>query len=286
MALDEGVEGGQPDRRRDGLGGVLLAEDVHEAVDLADRLTSNLLDRLERGAGALGIALAQEPRRAGLDEDDVERVPGRVVQVAGDSRALLGDGDPQLPLRLLLAAADALAPHPHAVADHPRAAPEQTAEQRRHDREVVVPDPGRREVEREEARDDGRRHAASCTRGMEAEREQGDRRPERRPRRVVEPVEQAAGCRGQREDGEGRAPPGEQRQGRERDEEDREQICVAVAVGRSAVVAGDCAERDEERHGGDGDVHGQPARERYLPFSHLFDPSVAPPSWVERRPAG
>ena len=142
MALGERLEGGEPERRLDPSAGVfakiVLAEGCDELVDLTERLPRHLLDRLERLARSARGLVPEQPRRPGLDEDHVDRVARRVVQVAGDARALLGRGEPALALGLplgaegsLLELRDPLTPQAKAVADHPRPTPDQDAEEER-----------------------------------------------------------------------------------------------------------------------------------------------------------
>ena len=81
MALGERLEGGEAGRGSippTGLPGeVILAEGSDELVDLAERLPRDLLDCLQRLAGALEVALLlEQPRGPGLDEDHVDCVSG------------------------------------------------------------------------------------------------------------------------------------------------------------------------------------------------------------------
>src|SRR5262249_12491401 len=55
--LERGEAGGWIDRLRDSGRRLLLAQGAHELVDLADRLTGDLLDRLQRRPNGLGVAL-------------------------------------------------------------------------------------------------------------------------------------------------------------------------------------------------------------------------------------
>jgi len=162
--------------------------------------------------------------------------PAEVVEVAGDARSLLGHREPQLALGVRLAAESALAAHAQTVADHPRTEPEHAAEERGHDRELVAADAGARDVQRETGSDDGRRHATSPRRRMEAEREERDGRPERRPVRIVEREEQAARGGRESEDAERRSPSSQQPQRRERHEQDPEPVDLGALVGWAALV--------------------------------------------------
>src|SRR6266545_7326691 len=119
MALRKHLERGKTGRRLDPRDRAVLPQRPHELVDLVERVAGHLLDRLERLAGALQILLLEESRRAGLDEDHVDRVAGGVVEVAGDAGALLGRRQAALALGLALRAQrpllelrEALAPQP------------------------------------------------------------------------------------------------------------------------------------------------------------------------------
>ena len=98
------VERGEPGRRLDlaPVGGAVLAENADELVDLRQGLACDVLDRLERGSRSRRILLLQEACGSGLHEDDVDRVAGGVVQVAGDPGALLGGCEAPLALGLPL----------------------------------------------------------------------------------------------------------------------------------------------------------------------------------------
>ena len=135
-ARDERVERGEPGGRLDAVRRALLAERAHELVDLGERLARDLLDRLDRRARARRVLLEQQARGAGLDEDHVHGVAGRVVQVAGDPRPLLGAretplalGLPLGPTGLLRLGRDPLAALPQPVAGEPGGAPDERAEE-------------------------------------------------------------------------------------------------------------------------------------------------------------
>ena len=136
MALGESLERGEPRGRLDLALRKVVAECAHELVDLAERVARDLLHRVERGPGAGRIALLEQSGRTGLDEDDVDRVPGRVVQVAGDAHALLRGGEPALALGLslgvpgaLLELGDPLASQPGTVPGEPGGRPHAGAEE-------------------------------------------------------------------------------------------------------------------------------------------------------------
>src|SRR5215217_5773915 len=94
----------------------------------------DLLDRRERLAHAVRTALGLQPPHTGVDEDHVDRVPGRVVQVARDPAALLRGSELTLALgvalgapRALLQLGDPLAPQARPVARDPGTAPDEDA---------------------------------------------------------------------------------------------------------------------------------------------------------------
>jgi hypothetical protein len=75
---------------------VVVAQHADETVDVADGVPGDVLDGLDRLAGAGGVALLQQAGRAGLHQDHGDRVAGRVVQLPRDAGALVS-GD-QVPL--------------------------------------------------------------------------------------------------------------------------------------------------------------------------------------------
>ena len=116
-----------------------------------------------------GILFLQQARGPGLDEDDVDRVTGRVVEVTSDSATFLGGRKPALALgfalrtvRALLELSHLLAPQPRAVAGDPHRGPEHDAEQDLAAGKRVFAEAEEREVEGEQA-------------GHEAERERGSK---------------------------------------------------------------------------------------------------------------
>ena len=194
----------------------------------------------------VGVALLQQTRGAGLDEDDVDRVRGRVVQVAGDPRPLLGRGEPALALRVALGArvrstvGEPPPPLAHLVADDPRAAPDDDPEQDRRwsgsawSRERASRRRGSRTCRARRPRSARMRASRALVGGDEEER---DRRPERRPERVAEPVQRRARGGRQGEDAERRAAAGEQREAGERRERDAERVELPVrAVGAARAA--------------------------------------------------
>ena len=78
--------------------GAALAESADDLVHLRGGLAGELLDVLKRPARAPRILVMAQPRRAGLDGNDADRVPSRVVQVARDAGALLSGGEVTLAL--------------------------------------------------------------------------------------------------------------------------------------------------------------------------------------------
>ena len=243
------------------VGRVVLAEHADELVDLAQRLAGDFLDRLERCSCSLGILLLQQACGAGLDEDHVDRVAGRVVEVAGDAGALLGGCEAALALGLPLGARDAFhklcetrAPLPETVAEDPGAAPDNGSEEERHDGKFVLADAGGANVDDEQADDGGggQPRPGSRLSRIERKEEEGDGRAERWAKRVSEGVQAGAGRGGERKDGQGRAAPDHERKGRERRQDDAEQIEVSCVV--SGAAGGEERERESEHAHGDPDV--------------------------------
>ena len=264
VALDQGREAGQAERRLD-VPAVLrrqvaLAKRADELVDLGQGLPRDLLDRLERRPRALRVALAEQPGRACLDEDDVDRVTGRVVQVARDPRPLLGRRQPALalgiPLRPLGAGdelGDPLAPQADAVAEHPGAAPDDDAEEERHGREGIFRVADRADVHHEESRDRRGCHPGARAGSLRRQREQEERggRAEGRPADIAHTVEYRARGGGGDEDREWRAPPTEERERRSSGQHDPQQVDVAhIGV---VVRAARRHQRQGQRKGGGGD---------------------------------
>jgi hypothetical protein len=201
---EEGVEIGEAGRRRPG---VVVAQAADETVDLTDRLPRDLLDRLQRRAGAGGVALLEQPGGARLDADDVDRVAGGVVQVAGDPRALLGAGAGLELGDLLVAQAGALAGESR---DHPDECPDRD----RGDRELPAGDAQCRRVDGEQPGDCGRRARGPRVRVIATDGQQvhGDRRPDRHAARIPEGGERGARHGHQREHAQRRSPPRDERE--------------------------------------------------------------------------
>ena len=72
---------------------------------IVSRATSSIVAKRVLDVGVLGGA---QPPESGVDEDDVDRVAGGVVQVARDPDALLRGGEAPLALGLALGAQRAL----------------------------------------------------------------------------------------------------------------------------------------------------------------------------------
>ncbi len=265
MAFGERLEGGEPRRRFDltPVGGAVLAENAHELVDLPERLACDFLDRLQRGSRSRWILLLQQACSPGLDEDHVDRVAGGVVEVTGDAGAFLRGCQASLALGLALGPqcpvhelGQARAALTDPVADDPRAAPDKRAGEERYDWKLVLGQSGSGDVEGEEPRDDGdgQLRTSACGRWVEAEKEESDGWPERRPRRIVEPGQGDACRRGDREHGEGRSPAGEERERAERGQGDAERVEAACVQLRVTATGGEHQEREDEHACGDDGV--------------------------------
>src|SRR5690242_20162212 len=108
IALDERPQRGEADWWFDRLSAPVLSKPADEQVDFADGFAREVLDRAKRRTGRTGIALLQEARGPGLDEDHVDRMRGGVVQVACDACPLLGSCKASLAFHFLLRPAQAL----------------------------------------------------------------------------------------------------------------------------------------------------------------------------------
>src|SRR6185312_575795 len=294
VPLDERVKRAEPGRRLDRLVGRVLAQPAHQLVDLADGLAGDVLDRRERRAGRLGVALLKQPGRARLHQDHVDRVGGRVVQVARDPGALLRGRQAALaggvalrPRDPLLLFGPAPAAPAQAVAKAPRHAPDDDAEEDRRRREPVLRDRRRAQVDGEHAEDDGRRAAETMARAVVArDVEERDRRPERRPRLVAQGVDRGAGRGGHGEDGQRRAAVEDERQGRDGGQRDAggvDRAGRAAAVGEQGQGERERDQRDDHvaRHPGAG-IRGLHPTPRVTPAGAL---RVAPQE-DPRPPAG
>ena len=71
---------------------VLLAEEADEPAHLGERLASGLFDRLERLPLALLVRVQEPPHGSGLHGHDADGMGDHVVQLAGDTSALLLHG--------------------------------------------------------------------------------------------------------------------------------------------------------------------------------------------------
>src|SRR6478735_10886851 len=88
-------------------------------------LASDRLDGRDRLTAALRLTVLDDSRRSGLDEDRVDRVPGRVVQLASDPRSLLGDREALLARDTLALLRGPLPCQASAIADDPAARPQE-----------------------------------------------------------------------------------------------------------------------------------------------------------------
>ena len=167
------------------------------------------------------VLRSEQPRRAGLDQDHVDRVAGGVVEVARNARALLRCSETSLALglplraeRALLEFGDPLTPLANAVPDDPCATPDEGSEEQRHRRKLAVGGADGAGVNDEHRRDDGAGEppGTPCLLGAQSEEEDGDRGAERRAGRIVERVQHGARRGGHHEDRERRPAPRDERQ--------------------------------------------------------------------------
>jgi hypothetical protein len=241
----------------------VVAQRVHEPVDLADRRSGDVLDRLDRPLRALAIGLVQQARRAGLDQDHVHGVPGRVVQLARDAGALLGRGKAALARGLPLGALgplgqlrDPLTPLARHVADDPGAGPGDRPEG---DPRIGV-DHGRDGPQRGEdgARGDTADARGALVPGMRRERVDRQCRPQPQLARVAERVDADHRRRGRPEDRERIAPPPDERQVHQCEQRDPDGVAVAhVGLRRPEAVQVHDGDRRNEGRQRDRDVELQ-----------------------------
>ena len=252
MALDERSERGEPGRVRDlTVRSGLVAQRADEAVDLADRVARHLLDRLERRARAGRVALLEQPRGAGLDEDHVDRVAGGVVQVAGDARALLDGCEPALALAVSLGRGSSRA-RGAAVSGRRRTTrrPDEHAEEERHGRHLALPDADGGDVRHEEADGDGGRAPVPRVRVVPARGEQVERdgRPERRPGGEPSAEQHVLATVVSANTAERRAAPDDERQRRDRGQHDAGRVDARVRPrSRAARERGPASRRARPR---------------------------------------
>ena len=116
-----------PGLRRQRRVGVGPAQDAERAAHLVQRVAARALDRLERLARALGVAVEHPPRALGLRDHHADAVRDDVVQLARDPRALLADGDALALALLALEQRHALRARADAAADEPRRGDDQAA---------------------------------------------------------------------------------------------------------------------------------------------------------------
>ena len=138
-----------------------LAQRVDDLVNLGDGTVGDHLDRLERRSRPGRILLLPQACRARLDRDHVDRVCRRVVQVACDPGALLGEREAaileRVPLgldRALLELLDLLPPQARALAGEPRQGPHERADRDLNLRQLPVAEGERQDVHAEHADDD------------------------------------------------------------------------------------------------------------------------------------
>lgn len=99
----EGVQRRQPRRRRDLLARrALVAQRADDLIDLGHGVSRQVLDPLQGRSSATGILVVAQPRGAGPQGDDVDRVARGVVEITGDAGALLGGSEATLALGLAL----------------------------------------------------------------------------------------------------------------------------------------------------------------------------------------
>ena len=206
---EEGAERGEAGRGVDDTSrGVDGPQSADELVDVGGRLAGDVLDRRQRRAGALGLAIVAKPRRSGAYRDHVERVAGGVVQVAGDAGALLGDRELPLARGLLFGEDGALAEFGHLLAAQPGAF---AREPRGDVGEAGVDQVAARQADGRHARteicDEQDHHDAGVARrprrrvvAAAGEQVQRRRRSQRRPDHDAVRGQQDARRRGQRED--------------------------------------------------------------------------------------
>jgi hypothetical protein len=91
-ARDELVEPPQARRRRERQLRLVVAQQPQRTAHLAERLLARVLDHVERAPCLVDVVVEHPPAPARLQHNEADRVGDDVVQLAGDPRALLGDG--------------------------------------------------------------------------------------------------------------------------------------------------------------------------------------------------
>jgi hypothetical protein len=202
-----------------------VAEGSDDLIDLPGGVPGELLDRVKRRPGTLGVPVVAHPRGARSDGDHVDGVSGGVVEVAGDPGPLLGHRQAALPFRLtigaesaLLQLGDLLAAQTGSLAGEPRDRPGEPGEQELGPGKGAAAKAGRPEVRGEERDDHGGAAPGPGIGLVAARREQVQRGggPEEHPDRVAEAPQHHPRRGGRREDRAGGAPPGDERHGRAR----------------------------------------------------------------------
>jgi ABC-type multidrug transport system ATPase subunit len=261
VALRQAFERGEAERRlhvrRRLRSAAVIAQNADELVNVLDGLAGDLLDRLERRSRALGIFLAQKPGGAGLHEDDVDRVAGGVVEVAGDPGALLGSGQAAFAFRLalspqgaLLERGHALAPQPRAVAREPRRRPDDGSEKEL-GREPVPDEMGSEQDHDAGHQRDGPGAGAHLVAAL-GNRVEGDREADRGAEAVPKSVEGCSCSCHEGKDGKGRETARCDGQCGQRGEGAAEHVEVAIGAVEAAV--GEQAQREREDGAGDAGV--------------------------------
>ena len=216
------------------------------------RATSSIVSSASRVGR---VVVAQQPPGAGVDEDHVDRVAGRVVQVARDPRALLGDGQAALALASRSRPASRRsrrsrtrsptyqdAPHvttPKATSASGFQPPTTTAKNRNSSSPAATASAMRWAWVRGEVR-----------RGCDLV--EGDHRADRRPEGVAQRVDEDGGDPDHREHHQRPAPAPQQGQRRKGREDDSERVETARVVVEAPAVHH--RQRRGEREGGQPDV--------------------------------
>ena len=196
MALGKRLESGEAERRLDRVPAdvvrtPIIAQRSDELVDLAESLACHLLDRLERGClcapgSRLPSSLAAPAwTRITLIAWPAESWRSRAIRGAllRHSETPLALGVPLGAQRALLELGDPLAPLADTVADHPPPTPDESAEEERYGRELVLGHTDGAGVDDEHRRNHDADQPPRGLRplGAQGEEEESDRGAERGP---------------------------------------------------------------------------------------------------------